>query len=81
MDSLFTVPPTFHFLSINVLVPWPCKNLCVSPQWQTLSCNSLLNWYKPIFAGEISGSLLVSSNQDRNQRRHPVAPGLVNKQV
>ena len=55
--------------------------VCVSPQWQTLSRNSLLNWYKPTFAGKISGSLLVSSNQARNQRRPPVAPGLVNKQV
>ena len=48
----------------SVLLPLLCKKLvCGLPWLQTLNCNSLLNPNRPIFAGEINGSLFIPGQQ------------------
>ena len=56
--------PNLLFISVKAL-SFPCyAGFAYGLSWlQTLNCNSLLTPNKTVFAGEISGSLFVSSQQ------------------
>lgn len=61
IDSLFTLSISPSFLlplyESGFSSPGCVGPACGSPRWQTLSCKSLAIPAKPIYAGEMSGSL------------------------
>ena len=84
--SVYYSPPNFLFLSVKACYFPSVWKLALGLPWlQTLNCNSLLILSKPIFAGKISGRLFISGQHVgglyEDQRRPPVVPRLVSKQV
>ena len=60
-ELLFTPALGISFSPSIKAFSFPCcgRLACGSPWLQTLNCNSLLILNKPIFVGEISGTLFV----------------------
>ena len=90
MFSLFTPAFPVSFSSLEKRSPFivlhmACWYLQFSADWLADTCNSLLILNKRMFAGEISGSLSVSSQYFggpyRDQWRPTNVPVLVNKEV
>ena len=70
---VYCSPPDFLLLSIKEFSSPGCPRTCTCLPWlQTLNFNSLLIPNKPIFAGEIAGSLFVLGQHYSSQK--PVAP-------
>ena len=83
--TLFSVALPASFSSVSAFFPCPEGTSMLLARVADLNCNSLLTPNKPIFAGEISGGLLISGQHFAGpygeRRRLPVAPGLVSEQV
>ena len=62
-------PPNFLFPSLKEFSIYFCGGFaCGSPCLQTLNCNYVLIWNKPISAEEITGSLFVLGQQTKEQK-------------